>query len=41
LFVHTNRIGYPPSKDESEEIVLLPRAKSKQRIRTKIILDLS
>lgn len=41
LFVHMNRIGYPPSKDESEEIILNSNAKSRQRIRTRMIIDLS
>ncbi len=36
-----NRVGYPPSKDESEEIVLNSNAKSKQKIRTRMVLDLS
>lgn len=41
IFVHINRVGYPPAKDESEEIVLLPNKKSTHKVRTKTILDLS
>ena len=41
MFIHFNRIGYPPAKDESEEIVLLPNEKSTQKIQLKKILDLS
>ena len=40
IFVHLNRVGYPPAKDESEEIVLYPTEKSTHKVRTKPIIDL-